>query len=349
MNKIKFLTCAVMAAFFAMGITSCEKENFDTKVDIDTPTIEIPGVTPSEPSKPGAAVVAINPSVVAVINGKISDVTSDATVTYNGEEALKYTTNTDGSIDKFEVELAAAYYVEEEDTTLTTIKTINIPALSAGQAIMVSPTLVISANFETEEPGTEGPGTGEEPGEGEKVSLGLVTEEVEGSAVVAKKSGNIEFNNDANYYYTNVTGTSEDGFKYGTFIGDIKVEAAYADNTEVQAILGSYNQGVEDYKITVKGFTMWPLTLTCFPIEQIAETKSYIIKEQFETRAITETKAATFTVTDYSYIVSTTPSYYDYNENGHGHTHTGHGHVNSHGHGHGHGNGNAGGGIVWGI
>lgn len=349
MNKIKFLSCAVMAAFFAMGITSCEKENFDTKVDIDTPTIEIPGVTPSEPIKPGAAVVAINPSVVAVINGKISDVTSDATVTYNGEEALKYTTNADGSIDKFEVELAAAYYVEEEDTTLTTTKTVNIPALSAGQAIMVSPTLVISANFEAEEPGTEDPGTGEEPGtgEGEKVSLGLVTEEVEGSAVVVKEAGEFEFDNPTNYYYTDMTGTSGD-LTYGTVISNIVVEAAYKDNADVQAILGSYNQSVDDYNITIKGITLWPNTKTCFPIEKIAETKSYIIKEQFETRAITETKAATFNVTDYSYIVSTTPVYYN---SGTGHTGHGHAHSTGHGHGHdlGHGNGNAGGGIVWGI
>ena len=45
MNKFKFLSCAVMAAFFAMGITSCEKENFSPNVDIEVPEfpeIEIP-------------------------------------------------------------------------------------------------------------------------------------------------------------------------------------------------------------------------------------------------------------------------------------------------------------------
>lgn len=349
MNKFKFLSCAVMAAFFAMGITSCEKEDFNTKVDIDTPTITIPGIDTPEDWKPGNAVVAINPSVIAVIDGSISDVTGIATVTYNGEEGLKYTTNADGSIAAFEVKLEASYLVEEKDTTLTAAKTVKVPALSAGQALMITPTLVITANFETEEPGTDEPGT-DEPGtdDPEKVSLGFVTEEVEGSAVVTKKAGEIEFNNESNYYYTNVAGTSNTELKYGTFISNIKVAESYKDNAEVQAILGSYNQGVEDYKIAVKGFTMWPNTLTCFSIEEITETKDYIIKEKFETRATTETTAATFTVTDYSYVVSTTPKYYDANT-GHGTGHTGHGHVNSHGHGHGHGNGNAGGGIVWGI
>ena len=343
MNKFKFLSCAVMAAFFAMGITSCEKEDFNTKVDIDTPTITIPGIDTPEDWKPGNAVVAINPSVIAVIDGSISDVTGIATVTYNGEEGLKYTTNADGSIAAFEVKLEASYLVEEKDTTLTAAKTVKVPALSAGQALMITPTLVITANFETEEPGTDEPGT-DDP---EKVSLGFVTEEVEGSAVVEKVAGEIEFQNYTNYYYTNMTGTSSN-LIYGTVISDINVEAAYKDNTEVQAILGSYNQSVNDHNITIKGITMWPNTKTCFPVEKIIETKSYIIKEQFETRALTETKAATFTVKDYSYIVSTTPVYYNSGEghNGHGHAHsTGHGH----GHDLGHGNGNAGGGIVVGL
>lgn len=348
MNKFKFLSCAVMAAFFAMGITSCEKEDFNTKVDIDTPTITIPGIDTPEDWKPGNAVVAINPSVIAVIDGAISDVTGVATVTYNGEEGLKYTTNADGSISAFEVKLEASYLVEEKDTTLTAAKTVKVPALSAGQALMITPTLVITANFETEEPGTDEPGT-DEPGTDnpEKVSLGFITEEVEGSAVVTKKAGEIEFDNPTNYYYTNVNGTTDKELLYGTFISNIKVVESYKDNTEVQAILGSYNQGVEDYKIGVNGFTKWPNTLTCFTVEQIAETKDYIIKELFETRATTETTAATFTVTDYSYIISTTPKYYDAGT-GHGHGHSGSGHAHSHGDGHGNSE-NAGGGIVVGL
>ena len=109
------------------------------------------------------------------------------------------------------------------------------------------------------------------------------------------------------------------------------------------------NQGKNDYQITVKGFNLWPGTKTCFDVEQIVETKTYSIKEQFETRAITEETAATFTVTDYSYIVSTTPQ--DFNA-GEGHNGQGHAHTQGQGHGHshdlGHGTGNAGGGIVWG-
>ena len=120
----------------------------------------------------------------------------------------------------------------------------------------------------------------------------------------------------------------------------------YEENAEVKAIMGSYNQGKTNYQITVKGFTLWPNTKVCFDIEKVVETKNYTIKEQFETRAISEATAATFTVEDYYYIIGTTPKYYDAGE---GHSHTGQGHAHSHGHGHGHGNGNAGGGIVWGI
>ena len=341
MNKIKFLSCAVMAAFFAMGITSCEKENFDTKVDVENPTITIPGVTPENP---GDAAVAINPTVMAVINGEISDVTSKATITYNGKAALDYAAykNADGSISKFDVEIVATYTVNE--TELTATKTVSVPALSAGQVIMITPTLVISATFEE----GEGDGEGEGEGEGEKVSVGLVTELIEGSTSIVKKAGEIEFDNASKYYYTNVTGTSANEYAYGTFIEKAEVKKGYEENADVKDILGSYNQGKKNYKITVKGFNLWPETKTCFAVEQIAETKSYTIKEQFETRAITEATAATFTVTDYSYIVSTTPKYYNTGEghNGHGHAHSqGHGH----GHDHGHGYDNAGGGIVSGF
>lgn len=332
MNKFKFLSCAVMAAFFAMGITSCEKENFAPNVDIEAPEVIIPDIPTPETWKPGDAVLAIQPTVIAVINGEIKDVTSDAKVTFNGEEKLSYTV-VDGAIAKFDVEIAAAYYVEAEDTTLTATKTINVPALTAGQVMSITPTLVLSANFE-EKPGTSDP-------EGEKVSLGFITEEVEGSRVVTKKAYEVEFDNTTNYYWTNLSKTVTLDMKYGTEISNTKVAEGYEKNTEVQAILGSFNQIEESYKVTINGINLWPTTKTCIPFEQICESKNYVIKEKFETRATTETTAATFTVTDYSYIISTTPNYYNS-----GTGHTGHGHAHSHGHGHGHGADNAGGGIV---
>lgn len=348
MNKIKFLSCAVMAAFFAMGITSCEKENFDTKVDIDTPTIQIPGVDTPEGYKPGDAVVSITPQVLAVINGEMKNVTNEATVTYNGKEKLEYTV-TDGAIAAMDVKVVASYdyEVNGETKAYTAEYTIKVPALSAGQVAVYTPTLVISINFTTDEPSTDEPGT-DEPGtdDGETVSLGLVTEEVEGSAVVTKTASEIELNNESNFYYTNVS-TESTGLKYGTFISNIKVEAGYEENKDVQAILGSYNQGVNDYQIKLTGITLWPETKACFAVEAVKETKSYIVKEVFETRANTEKTAATFTVEDYSYIVSTTATYYNA---GVGHSGNGHAHSQGQGHAHGHGHGtdNAGGGIVWG-
>lgn len=333
MNKIKFLSCAVMAAFFALGITSCEKENFTPEVDIEAPDINIPDVVVPEGYKPGDAVVSITPQVIAVINGVTKTVTNEATITYNGKEKLEYTV-VDKGIAAMMVNVVASYdyEVNGETETFTAEYPINVPALSAGQVAVFTPTLVITINFEAKE----------EDNKGE--SRGFVVKAIEGSTVIEKKTGEIEFDNASNYYYTNITGEATTGEKYGTFISNIKVADAYKDNTEIEGILGSYNQGLEDYKITVKGFNLWPNTKTCFIVEQIAETKDYEIKEQFETRAITEVLAATFTVTDYSYVIGTTPEYYNA-----GAGHNGHGHAHSHGHGHGHGNGNAGGGIVWGI
>lgn len=333
MNKIKFLSCAVMAAFFALGITSCEKENFTPEVDIEAPDINIPDIDVPEGYKPGDAVVSITPQVVAVINGVTKTVTNEATITYNGKEELEYTV-VDKGIAAMTVNVVASYdyEVNGETETFTAEYPIKVPALSAGQVAVFTPTLVITINFEAEE----------EDNKGE--SRGFVAKAIEGSTVIEKKTGEIEFDNASNYYYTNVTGEVTTGEKYGTFISNIKVADAYKDNTEIEGILGSYNQGLKDYKITVKGFNLWPNTKTCFIVEQIAETKNYEIKEQFETRAITEVVAATFTVTDYSYVIGTTPEYYNA-----GAGHNGHGHAHSHGHGHGHGNGNAGGGIVWGI
>lgn len=353
MNKIKFLACAVMAAFFALGITSCEKENFAPNVDIEAPNypeVEIP-----EGYQPGDAAISVTPQVFAVINGEIKNVTNDATITitYNGE-AKPAVVNKAIAATTVKIVAAYDYEINGKKETFTTEYTINVPALSAGQVAVYSPTLILTINFTEEGEGDgdgEGDGEGDGDGEGEgndseKVSLGFITEVVEGSTVVEKSAKDFELNNTTDYYYTNVS-TASTNLMYGTFISDIKVEADYKENKEVQAILGSYNQGVKDYQIKMTGITLWPNTKSCYAVEEVVETKDYIVKEQFETRATTEAKAATFTVKDYSYIVSTTAKYYNAGE---GHNGTGHSHTtgSGHSHGHGHGTDNAGGGIVWG-
>ena len=90
MNKIKFLSSAVMAAFFALGLTSCEKEDFKTDVDINVPEVEVPDVELPEGYKPGDAVLTIQPTVIAVIDGEIKNVTNESKITFNGKDKFEY-------------------------------------------------------------------------------------------------------------------------------------------------------------------------------------------------------------------------------------------------------------------
>ena len=88
MNKLKFLGSAVMAAFMAFNLASCEKESFTTETDVTVtpPTITIPGINLEDipQYQPGNAVVAIQPTVNALINGIVTDVTSKATIKIAG-------------------------------------------------------------------------------------------------------------------------------------------------------------------------------------------------------------------------------------------------------------------------
>ena len=164
MNKFKFLSSAVMAAFFAFSLASCEKEDFKTDVDIDVPEVEIPEVDVPDGYKPGDAVIVIQPTVWASIDGVITNVTAASKITYNGNENFSYTVNADKGISAMTVEIAASYdlTVGEETKTLTAAATVNIPALSAGQVVSFSPSLFVSYMSE-EKPGGDTPG-GDTPG-----------------------------------------------------------------------------------------------------------------------------------------------------------------------------------------
>ena len=304
MNKFKFLSCAVMAAFFAMGITSCEKENFAPNVDIeapDTPVIEFPDI---EIPQLGDAVISIQPQVVAIINGKITNVTKDATITYNGKEKLEYNV-VDKGVAAMDVELVASYdyEIEGETKTFNAEYTINVPTLSAGQVAIFTPTLVITINYETEKPGTDEPGT-DEPGtdDPETESLGLFIEK--GASETVNNPGTIEFKNETNYYYTNVKGSTLNTVKNGAFVEETKINEGYESNEKLATIISSLEQG-SMINIEFSNLSIYAGSLTIIPFKQVVKTTPYKVVEKFETRATTSKEAATFNVVDYSYIIDT--------------------------------------------
>ena len=340
-----------MAAFFVLGMTSCEKEDFNTKTDVDVnaPVVNIPGVTIPEGYKPGDAVVSIQPSVIAVINGDVINVTEEATITYNEKEKLEYTLEADRSIKEFAVNIVASYETEVNDSvfTLTAQKVVNVPTLSAGQVAIFTPTMVMSLNFniEDDQPGGDQPGGdqpgGDEPGgdepKEELVSLGFF---MNNTNDVKFNDFKLTFENVTDYYYTGVTGTSEKEMPKGGFVSDVKIEDEYKNHAYIatlENIIKGLNQGKME-KIVIEDMILMAKSLTVYPICQIENEASYNVVEKFDivTRAQTSKNVASFKVTDYSYIIGKPET--DINLNGHGH---------GHGHGNGHGNiSNAGGGII---
>ena len=360
-----------MAAFFVLGMTSCEKEDFNTKTDVDVnaPVVNIPGVTIPEGYKPGDAVVSIQPSVIAVINGDVINVTEEATITYNEKEKLEYTLEADRSIKEFAVNIVASYETEVNDSvfTLTAQKVVNVPTLSAGQVAIFTPTMVMSLNFNIEgdqpggdqpggdqpggdqpggdEPGGDQPG-GDEPG-GDEPGGDEPKEELVSLGFFMNNTNDVKFNdfkltfeNVTDYYYTGVTGTSEKEMPKGGFVSDVKIEDEYKNHAYIatlENIIKGLNQGKME-KIVIENMTLMAKSLTVYPICQIENEASYNVVEKFDivTRAQTSKNVASFKVTDYSYIIGTPET--NINLNGHGH---------GHGHGNGHGNiSNAGGGII---
>lgn len=216
MNKFKFFGSAIMAAFFAFSLASCEKEDFKTDVDIDGDEIIIPG---NEPETKGDAVISLQPVVWAVIDGNIDNVTSEATITYNGKAKLEYTVNSDQGTSAMTVEIVATYdaKVGDETKTLTATANIEIPALSAGQVYVLSPTLIMRAQSEAVETPTP---EGYKPGDAVISIQPEVLSLINGELKNVTGDASVTFNGAKKFTYT----VNEDK---GTSEMTVKIDASY--------------------------------------------------------------------------------------------------------------------------
>ena len=338
MNKFKFLSSAVMAAFFALGLTSCEKEDFNTKVDASVDSsITIPGVGEVDKND---AVISIQPTVWAYIDGKLEDVTNKAIITFNGEEKKTYTKVSKEGFSAMTINVVATYIATlgEEQKTLTAEKPIEVPALAAGQAAIFTPTLVVSAES-GDEPGGDEP-SGDEPsvvvpgadGTDYIYYLGEKTEYTKNT------TGYVDIKNDSPYYF----------YYTSAVFNDVK-------NPEIDCEWeNGHQQGVETlaeklnvteskgYTMTVSsGYYVYSKSMTRVHAKVQVDITEYPVYVEKKSRSA-ETKAGTIKVMDKTFIYDKA-EYFDSDGKTHGH---GQGHGHGHGHDHGHGGSNAGGGIV---
>lgn len=225
MNKFKFLGSTLMAAFFAFGLASCEKEDFNTKVDIEGDEVIIPG---DEPDKKGDAVISVQPTVWALIDGEISNVTSESTITYNGKTKLEYTVNSDQGTSAMTIAIIATYdaKVGNETKTLTATASVEVPALSAGQVYVVSPTLIMRAQSDINTP--ELP-EGYKPGDAVISIQPEVLALINGELKNVTGEANVTFNGAEKFTYT----LNEDK---GTSEMSVKIDASYATTVDGEAM-----------------------------------------------------------------------------------------------------------------
>ena len=327
MKKIKFLSCAFMAAIMALGFTSCEKENFinggGTSIVIPTPEAE-------------PAVVVINPSVIGFINGIPTNITSDSKIEFNTPKA-----GTDGTIQGQDITIKVTYTATVEGVTkdIVTEKVVTIPTLSKGMCCTITPTIYLIVNTSSE--------------------FGKTEEFVKTDVI----NGKLSFVNASDYYYTDWNGEYEylTGEEVLTeTITWTKEGEAYKNDPTVLAMINVHNNVKKEVK-KVDNIWVYAQSQTILHVETLAEITEYMIQKEVTFSRSSEEPATvdlvSFQVRNY---ISTTdnasagpksetnPNGYDVNINLNG---IGHGHGNGHGHGHGghgHGNDNAGGGIVWG-
>ena len=321
MKKIKFLSCAAMAAFFAMSLTSCEKENFTTDVEapeVNVPTITIPGITIPEGYKPGDAVVAIQPTIIGFISGEAKTITDACEITYNGKKTFEYTVNADKGISAMTVEIVASYEYPFEGVskTFSVTQNVNIPALSAGMVAVITPTLIINAEAE---------------------DGGLSMEEVDWKD--EEIQGMVELVNTNPYFYTNVT--KEYVYPIGAKVIEQKIEDSFKDNVMISRWINA-NNNREDFYALITVPYLYAESSTKIPFTSTKSTTNWVIKKYVYWNGSEEAEeyiAATFTVEDlWMRIFDTDNCVYTESTTGHG----------SHYHGHGHGDAaNAGGGITW--
>ena len=315
-----------MVAFMALGLSSCEKENFRSEFDVEVDAPVIPDAAP--------AVVSINPNVLAFINGSAKNVTNDAEITYTLPTAGK-----DGTIAAQQVTINVKYtaevevYGEKLTKEVTATETVNVPALGKGMCCVLNPTIVLSVqtNVESVSP-----------------SKGQTTE-------LTPEPKNVTIKNETQYFYTDVNGEYE--YKSGTEVENINwIEDSFKYDNEINATINEFNK-IEMKKKKVENIVVMAQSQTIIKAEVFKRSTEYVIKKNISLGRTTtdsmELEIVKFNVVEYYGIQDNSnagaksdenPNGYDVNINIQG---VGHGH--GHGHGSGHGNSsNAGGGLVWG-
>lgn len=317
MKKIKFLSCAALAAFMAFGLASCEKENFNTdaNVTVTTPTINIPGIEIPDSYKPGDAVVSIQPSVNALVNGEILKVTDKAIVKFNGEESdKKYKVLTGQTIAAQEIAISVSYTVNVDgfEKTLEATDVVSVPEMKAGMVAIITPTIWLSVN-----------------------SKGYVLEP-ESETELGSIDKEITIENKTDYWYPGVE-TEIQYVKEGAYVTNLKYMPGYENDPEVIAEVEKITKGIAteyDFGTVNIDVDVYAQSLTIIPISQVKVSTDYTIKRMIEwSRAIEEKVVATFTIEHFgAFTIDVERIKTNVNLEGEAH---GHGHGKGHGHGHG--------------
>lgn len=324
MNKIKLFGCALMGAFMAFNLASCEKENFSTSTDVTVtpPTINIPGVEMPDTYQPGDAVVSIQPIVNALINGSISNVTESATIKIGGK-TTKYDVITGKTITEQDITISVSYtaVVDGFEKVLEATETVHVPAMEAGMVAIITPTIWLSVNTK----GYNTVETDEKTEEGKKTPL--------------------SFKNETNWYFPN--GVAEIQYiAAGSYVTNLKYATGYENDSEVKEEVEKIIKGMSQkytYATMPVPAQFYAQSQTIIPVSQSKTITEYEIKKTIEwSRSIEEKVVATFTVETYEELIVYTKEIKT-NVNLKGEEY-GHGH--GIGHGHGHGDFNAGGSIV---
>lgn len=303
MKKMKFLSginaiFALAAVALATTFTSCEKEDFNVN---------------TEPVEPVNATATVNAKVILIEDG-VSRVLGDNEVEVKYEPARTFTGNPNLAAQTVTI---TAKYVEAEATMK-----VDIPALSAGQSVVVTPTIVLTRNsVVVVEPKPE-------------------NDEKKETVPVDPLDNYSEY-----YYYAQVPYVEKAGMKYvGTEIhAELTEEEALTVTTYADLVKSSQN-----YSETKKTLEVYvgAMSRTTVDIAYSVVRTNY----EFWRNTIAQTKAIgdkvkLATVISDNYQTTTTTQKADQQIPGHDKAPMGHGHGLSHDHGHGNG-GNAGGGIV---
>ena len=322
MKKIKFLGCAVLAAIMSLSFISCEKENYSVNGDIN---IQVP--------EAADAVVVINPSVIAFINGVPADITEEATINFTTPKA-----GADGTIAAQDVTITVTYTATVEGASKETVteRVVSVPELGKGMCCTITPTIYVIVNTTSE------------------FMAPKADQDVEKTII----PGEITIENKTDYFWTDKS--FEYQYKTGTEVDENSINwlrEEYKGNQEVLNMINGFNNSKIVTK-KVEDIWVYAQSLTIIKVERIIETTEYTIQKTVAfSRAADE---VTYDVVKFNvkeYITTTdnaeagpksegNPHGYDANINLKG---AGHGHGHGHGNGHGHAdNSNAGGGIVWG-